>query len=506
MSELPKGWAISTLRELSEDISYGFTTSAASENGNPRLLRITDLQDNSVDWEGVPFCSEEPDTKFDLVDGDIVVARTGATTGKNYLISHVPSRTVFASYLIRIRTAEGVKPSYVSQFMKSSTYWAHITKVSKGVAQPGANASVLADLEVPLPPIPEQRRIVRKLDILSTRTTTARTHLTAIAKLVERYKAAILKDIFEQVAIENPVKALSSLCLSITDGDHQAPPKAAAGVPFITISAINTGRIDLTKATRFVPETYYQELKPERRPQIGDVLFSVTGSIGIPAPVMDNEKFVFQRHIAIIRPDANQALQSYLLYALQSPQTRRQSLDWATGIAQLTIPLKGLRVFEIPTPSVGRQREIVRRIETAFAKIDLLAVEAEKALKLTDRLDQRILAKAFAGELVPQDPNDEPASELLARIREARANAPKKPRQKRTKANAMKTAPKDLLLADSTDWPERGLPFEEVAKRVILPHDDLRDALFELLGGAKPRLEQVFDKEEARMRLKRVAR
>lgn len=69
----------------------------------------------------------------------------------------------------------------------------------------------------------------------------------------------------------------------------------------------------------------------------------------------------------------------------------------------------------------------------------------------------------------------------------------------------MKKDPKDLLLADSADWPKDGLPFEDVAKRVVLPHDDLRDALFALLGGSKPKLEQVFDKTEERMRLKRVA-
>lgn len=80
------------------------------------------------------------------------------------------------------------------------------------------------------------------------------------------------------------------------------------------------------------------------------------------------------------------------------------------------------------------QREIVRRIETAFANIDRLAAEAEKALKLTDRLDQRILAKAFAGALVPQNPTDEPATELLARIREVRATVPKRGRRKKAEA------------------------------------------------------------------------
>jgi type I restriction enzyme S subunit len=165
----------------------------------------------------------------------------------------------------------------------------------------------------------------------------------------------------------------------------------------------------------------------------------------------------------------------------------------------------GLANFPIPLPPPEEQDEIVHRIETALTEIDRIAAEAEKALKLTDRLDERILAKAFAGELVPQDPNDEPASGLLDRIREARANAPKKTRPRRTKATAMKKDPKDLLLADSAKWPANGVTSEELAKRVVMPPDNLRDALFELLGGTKPQLEQVFDKTEERMRLKRAA-
>ncbi len=95
------------------------------------------------------------------------------------------------------------------------------------------------------------------------------------------------------------------------------------------------------------------------------------------------------------------------------------------GVNIQHIGKNGLANFPIPVPPPDEQREIVRRIEAAFAKIDRLAEETAKALKLTDRLDQRILAKAFAGDLVPQDPNDEPATTLLARIRAERAAAPK---------------------------------------------------------------------------------
>lgn len=288
--------------------------------------------------------------------------------------------------------------------------------------------------EFPLPPLEEQWRIVRKLDTLSARSATARTHLTAIEKLVERYKSGFIKEVFARLAEGRPQSTLSRACLSVTDGDHQAPPKAEMGVPFITISAMNSGEIDLNKATRYVPESYFNELKSERRPQVGDILYSVTGSIGIPAPVLSPDPFVFQRHIAILRPDPSQMRSEYLRFVLLSPQISDQAVNCATGIAQLTIPLRGLRAFSFPLPSLDEQNEIVRRIETAFAKIDRLAAEAEKALKLTDRLDQRILAKAFAGELVPQDPNDEPAAVLLERLRAERGAKPKVRRGRRASA------------------------------------------------------------------------
>lgn len=118
-------------------------------------------------------------------------------------------------------------------------------------------------------------------------------------------------------------------------------------------------------------------------------------------------------------------------------RTVRADLEaFAPGVAQKNINLSTLSAVFVPTPPIDEQREIVRQIETAFAKIDCLAAEAEKALKLSNRLDQRILAKAFAGELVSQDPTDEPASVLLERIRAERAAAPKPKRGRRKKAEA----------------------------------------------------------------------
>jgi type I restriction enzyme, S subunit len=194
--------------------------------------------------------------------------------------------------------------------------------------------------------------------------------------------------------------SIDTLCVSITDGDHQAPPRAERGIPFITISAMNDGNIDLSKATRFVPAEYVNGLKPSRRPRRGDVLFSVTGSIGIPALVRGNDAFVFQRHIAILKPDLNKTSGQFLAFSLASPQIREQALSVATGTAQLTIPLSGLRKFSVLYPGQDEQAEIVQRLLKASEWLAKINNEVARASELIERLDQSTLNKAFRGQLV----------------------------------------------------------------------------------------------------------
>jgi type I restriction enzyme S subunit len=418
VTKLPKGWGALSLRGIAADISYGFTTAASTFGTGPKLLRITDIQDEKVDWSLVPRCTENPSRSYLLQTGDILIARTGATTGKSFLIDFTPEAAVFASYLIRVRVNSRVDAQYLWFFLRSAEYWDQIQNVSKGTAQPGANATVLSKLVIPIAPIPEQRRIVFTLEGLTSRTTRAREQLEKIPKLIQRYREAILGAAFsgeltrdwraKRGASAPPFTSVDQLCKTITDGDHQAPPKAVDGIPFITISAMNDGYIQLDKATRFVPIGYVTGLKPSRLPKKGDVLYSVTGSFGIPAIVETDEKFVFQRHIAILKPDHQKTTGRFLLRMLASPQILEQARSVATGTAQLTVPLSGLRAFQLPFPTLTEQDEILHRIETAFAWLDRVEVEHANAFRLLSKLDLAILTKAFRGELVPQGSDDEP--------------------------------------------------------------------------------------------------
>ena len=154
-------WTETTLGEISE-ISYGYTESASETEVGPKFLRITDIQNGNVDWSVVPYCPIEKKQfeKQRLQNGDIVFARTGATTGKSFLILNPPP-SVCASYLIRLRPNEtAVIPYFLNLNFQTDDYWMNIKSGMSGSAQGGFNASKLSSLSVSLPPIEEQKRIV----------------------------------------------------------------------------------------------------------------------------------------------------------------------------------------------------------------------------------------------------------------------------------------------------------------------------------------------------------
>lgn len=165
---IPKKWEWVSLKNITRKIHYGFTASATS-SGNCRLLRITDLKPSGMSWETVPYCStsEEEAQKFSLKKNDIVIARTGGTIGKSFLIRNIEGQSVFASYLIRaIPETKFVNPDFLINFLSSPLYWSQLKEASRGTGQPNVNAKSLGAMWVPLPPIEEQRRTVARLNEL----------------------------------------------------------------------------------------------------------------------------------------------------------------------------------------------------------------------------------------------------------------------------------------------------------------------------------------------------
>ena len=143
---------------------YGVSESAKA-SGKYKLLRITDIQNNSVHWDSVPYTDfdENKANSYLLSDGDILFARTGATVGKSYLVQGLTKEAIYASYLIRVQTYNVVLPQYVKFYFESGYYWEQIEQESVGVGQPNVNGTILGNLHIPIPPIHEQCRIVSEL-------------------------------------------------------------------------------------------------------------------------------------------------------------------------------------------------------------------------------------------------------------------------------------------------------------------------------------------------------
>src|SRR3984893_16424412 len=165
------------LASVTRSIQYGYTATSSLETEGPKYLRITDIQNRAVDWSGVPHC-EIGDLEFRryrLEGGDIVFARSGAFVGKSFLIKEAIPDSVFASYLIRVRCDDRkLCPQYAYYFFQSPAFWRQITEGSSGTGQPNFNGTKLGALEIPIQPLPEQLRIVAKLDSLSGRSNGAR--------------------------------------------------------------------------------------------------------------------------------------------------------------------------------------------------------------------------------------------------------------------------------------------------------------------------------------------
>jgi len=294
------------------------------------------------------------------------------------------------------------------------------------------------DYEFPLPPLPTQQAIVAKIEELFSELDKGIEQLKTAQQQIKTYRQAVLKWAFEGKLTSlnhdsfdlvdeydlntnnqgNPdnhtnhrsdkselpkgwkwVK-LKEIAKDISDGDHQAPPKSNTGVPFITISNVNKENNKINFSDTFsVSEEYFKKLKINRKPLKGDVLYTVTGSFGIPILIDFEKDFCFQRHIGLVRP-LETTNQKWLYYLLQSPDVFNQAKSTATGTAQKTVALNSLRNFEVPYCKIEEQHQIVQAIESRLSVADKLEESIAQSLQQSEALRQSILKKAFKGRLV----------------------------------------------------------------------------------------------------------
>ena len=160
--DIPENWCWCRWGDLSESIQYGYNA-PAKETGRIKMVRISDIHENKVFWDSVPYCniSEDEIQTYILKKNDILFARTGGTVGKSFLVQDVPCEAIYAGYLIRTHyNSEKLVPQYLKFFMESNLYWEQLKEGTIATAQPNCNGKTLSKMLIPLPPLAEQKRIV----------------------------------------------------------------------------------------------------------------------------------------------------------------------------------------------------------------------------------------------------------------------------------------------------------------------------------------------------------
>jgi type I restriction enzyme S subunit len=408
----PEGWILTKLESLTTDISYGYTASSSLEVVGPKMLRITDIQDNSVDWSDVPYCEIEEDKleKYLLKKNDLVFARTGATVGKSFLLRTEPSKAVYASYLIRVRTASEDLISVLSHFFNSQQYWQQITEFSAGIGQPNVNGTKLKGLTIPLPPLAEQKVIADKLDTLLAQVETTKARLERIPQILKTFRqsvlaAAVSGKLTEEWRQENEISierwvstnigALAQVATGKTPKRTNAEYWDGGDIPWLTSAA--TGAALTFEADQFVTKLAVKECTLKLFP-VGTLLLAMYGEGKTRGQVTELQlEATCNQACAAILVDEMKVSKEFLKLRLQ--ENYEETRKAAVGGAQPNLNLNKVREITVDLPSESEQTEIVRRVEELFAFADSIEQKANAALERVNNLTQSILAKAFRGEL-----------------------------------------------------------------------------------------------------------
>jgi type I restriction enzyme, S subunit len=427
---LPRFWTIAPLGDVCSPPQYGFTTKA-SRTGGLKLLRTTDISSGEVDWSTVPYCSTDPEdaAKYLLDDGDIVISRAGSV-GLSYLLRN-PEKAVFASYLIRFRPY--ILDRYLAYYLQSPFYWDAISEKKLGIAIPNVNANTLRNIVVPIPPEPEQERIVDKIEKLFSALDKGVEALETACQQLTAYRQAILKSAFEGRLTADLRSAMPPWRETnvgdeiefLTSGSRGwSNYYADEGELFIRAQNLKYDRLELVDVA-FVKLPPNNAEGVRTRVSKGDVLITITGANVAKTGFVQTDigpAYVSQ-HVALCRPSASLVPEFLYWHLLSEAHGRRQLNDAAYGAGKPGLNLENIRNVTLSLPSPEEQAVVIERINLALSLEERLLSTVESELERSKILRQSILKSAFSGQLVPQNPGDESALTLLKRIKAEKENA-----------------------------------------------------------------------------------
>ena len=402
--EVPSSWAWTTVGEISQSILYGVSESAKSR-GTYRLLRITDIQDNTVNWNTVPFTDYEDERveAYLLEDGDILFARTGATVGKSYLVNNLQEKAIYASYLIRVKTNHYVLPEFVKYFFESGFYWEQVLGNSVGIGQPNVNGTILSNLELPIPPIMEQKRIVKELGKwlsiidkieeskgrLQKVISLAKSKVLDLAihgKLVPQYPTdepatELLKRINPKAEITSDnghyqklpkgwaVCTLKNICKVITGStpSKSNPSYYGGNIPFYKPADLDFGRY-VKNASEYLSE---EGMCVSRVVPAGSTAVCCIGTIGKVGYLVNAGTTNQQINCAI---PSKTVYDVFLFYLCSSSWFYNNLIRKSSAVTISIVNKSKMENIEVPLPPLEEQHRIVAKIEEIFAQLD--AIEA----------------------------------------------------------------------------------------------------------------------------------
>ena len=384
--EVPSSWVWTTVGEISQSILYGVSESAKSR-GTYRLLRITDIQDNTVNWNTVPFTDYEDEKAeaYLLKDGDILFARTGATVGKSYLVNNLQEKAIYASYLIRVKTNHYVLPEFVKYFFESGFYWEQVLGNSVGIGQPNVNGTILSNLELPIPPIMEQKRIVKELgkwlsiiDIIEESKGLLQKNISwAKSKVLDLaiHGKLVPQDPTDEPATELLKRINPNAEITSDNGHYQKLPEGWCRIPLLSlcncyqpqtipISQLDeNGEYPVYGANGIIGRYNQYNHKEE------EILLTCRGATC--GEVNKSQPYSWVNGNAmIVHPLYD--IDNHFLYYLSHTFKNHQGL--ISGTAQPQITRANLGKILICLPPLDEQHRIVSKIEEIFAQLD--AIEA----------------------------------------------------------------------------------------------------------------------------------
>ena len=435
---IPQTWTLAQLGSLTAQVVGGGTpskTSAANFNGHIPFMTVKDLKARFVS-STVDHISEDAllSSAATKVPADTLIVATRMSLGK---IARPTMDVAINQDLKALFLHSGVNKTFVEYFWRSKSH--AIQSMGTGTTVKGIRLEDIRTLEVPLAPEAEQKRIADKLDTVLTRVDAVNTRLARVAPLLKRFRQSVLAAATSGRLTEDwrqkqgnklqPWKACATKDAGRIQLGRQRSPKFHSGDsmhPYLRVQNVFEDRLDLSDVmTMDFPGEDFQRY----RLHPGDILLNEGQSpeyLGrpamyrgeLPGACFTNTLIRFQAYPHV---DAEFALIVFRHYMHSGRYLRAGTTT--TNIAHLGAGRFG--DIEFPLPGLEEQTEIVRRVETLFAFADRLEARLAQAQTAATRLTPALLAKAFRGELVPQDPSDEPAAELLRRLQAERASAPK---------------------------------------------------------------------------------